>query len=63
MQYSILFHVPLERAILCSQKTDGKTRNPSLIPVREKSPQLPALDSCIASFTLNDNEEILGSRS
>lgn len=61
MQYSILFHVPLERVILCSQKKRTKTRNPSLSPVREKSPT-SCTGSCIASFTLNDNEEIPGSQ-
>lgn len=44
LQYSILFHVPLERVILCSQKKKGQRLETPLSVLLERRAQLPALD-------------------
>ena len=55
------FMCPWKGLFCAAKKKRTKTRNPSLSPVREKSPTT-CTGSCIASFTLNDNEEIPGSQ-
>lgn len=51
------------KGLFCAAKKWMKGLETPLSFLLERKAQLPALDSCIASFTLNDNEEILGSRS